>query len=129
MWKFLKCKYERLFLLNLFMQVLKTWFLLPYFITNVESSQIFNLYVEMLLSLLNGALACSRALHAWRGHVLGVVTCFTCSCASVLGVLQKIGMLGVLQNIGVFHKMACLACFEKLACFACFIKWRTWRVS
>ena len=63
-------------------------------------------------SLLNGVLAYSRALHALRAHVLGV-----------LYVLWRAYVLGVL------HEMACLECFKKLACFACYIKWRTWRAS
>ena len=75
---------------------------------------------KILLSLQNDVSACSRAVRAlcvWRIHMLGVLECFTCSCALwtcrayVLDVLHKNGVLGVLQ------KMACLAYL------AFFIEW------
>ena len=61
------------------------------------------------MSLLNGVLACSRALralHALRAFVLGVLRKI-----GVLVVLQIIGVLGVLLNIGV------LSVLEKLGVF------------
>ena len=60
-------------------------------------------YADSYGSLLNGVLACCRALYAC-----------------------------MVKNIGMLHKIVCLACFMKwmlyvlhnMACLACFIKWR-----
>ena len=79
-------------------------------------------------------LVCSRdlrALHAWRGHVFGVLACFLCShtrCAlhaRVLTCFMKWCAWRASKNwrawralkIGVLHKMACLACLKLIKCF------------
>ena len=102
------------------------------------------------MRLLNGVLACQRALRAWRAHVLGVLACFTYSCVYVLGVLHKMGCLAFLKLVKCFldvfslHTLpawrahvlavlACLACFaysrlyvlgvfHNMACLACFLR-------
>ena len=79
-------------------------------------------------SLLNGLLACSRALRAvraWRAFMFGVLACFTCLRARMLydhGMLtclvcfKKLRAWRALKNgvVGVLQKMACL---KLLDCF------------
>ena len=68
-------------------------------------------------SLLNGLLACSRALRAvraWRAFMFGVLACFTCLRARML---YDLGML------------TCLVCFKKLRAWRALKKWRSWCAS
>ena len=89
-------------------------------------------YADSYGSLLNGVLACCRALYACMVSVIYVLACFAYFGAWRATWNGVFDMLGMFQNIGMLHKIVCLACFMKwmlyvlhnMACLACFIKWR-----